>query len=79
MSSPVPRTFRRESRLFLWIALLLVLFLNLLTLALFRRAVEWGSASFERRAVAVFGRLSVSAERSETARDAALSSPELAV
>ena len=36
----VPRSFRRESRLFLWVALLLILFLNLLTLLFLRAAVE---------------------------------------
>ena len=66
MSSPVPQTFRRESRLFLWIALLLVLFLNLLTLVLFRRAVEWGSASIERRATEILKRLPPSAASGET-------------
>lgn len=65
MSSPVPQTFRRESRLFLWIALLLVLFLNLLTLVLFRRAVEWGSASVERRAAEILKRLPPSADVGE--------------
>lgn len=65
MSSPVPKTFRRESRLFLWIALVLVLFLNVLTLVFFRRAVEWGSASVERRAGEILERLAPSeAERS---------------
>lgn len=62
MSSPVPKTFRRESRLFLWIALLLVLFLNVLTLVFFRRAVEWGSDSVERRAAAVFREISGSGD-----------------
>lgn len=66
MSSPVPKTFRRESRLFLWIALLLVLFLNVLTLVLFRRAVEWGSASVERRAADILKRLPPSADVGET-------------
>jgi PAS domain S-box-containing protein len=66
VSSPVPQTFRRESRLFLWIALLLVLFLNLLTLVLFRRAVEWGSASVERRATEILKRLPPSAASGET-------------
>jgi signal transduction histidine kinase len=34
----------------LWVALLLVLFLNLVTLFFFRRAVDWGSDAVERRA-----------------------------
>ncbi|HEX9287198.1 MAG TPA: ATP-binding protein [Thermoanaerobaculia bacterium] len=57
MSAPVPRTFRRESRLFLWVALILVLFLNLLTLFFFRRAVDWGNGSVERRAAEILRRL----------------------
>ena len=40
----VPRSFRRESRLFLWIALLLILFVNFVTLLFFRNAVAWGSS-----------------------------------
>jgi signal transduction histidine kinase len=63
--SGVPRTFRRESRMFLWVALLLVLFLNLLTLFFFRRAVDWGSESVERRASEVLRRLTVAPGRSE--------------
>jgi signal transduction histidine kinase len=66
VSSPVPKTFRRESRLFLWIALLLVLFLNVLTLVFFRRAVEWGSASVERRAGEILKRLPPSADAGDT-------------
>jgi signal transduction histidine kinase len=62
VSSAVPQSFRRESRLFLWIALLLVLFLNVLTLVFFRRAVEWGSASLERRAGEILKRLPASAD-----------------
>jgi len=65
MSSRVPQTFRRESRLFLWVALLLVLFLNLLTLLFFRRAVDWGSQSVERRAAEILGRFPSSAETEE--------------
>jgi len=67
LSSPVPKTFRRESRLFLWIALLLVLFLNVLTLILFRRAVDWGSAALERRGTEILKRLPPSAASGETA------------
>jgi signal transduction histidine kinase len=63
--STVPRTFRRESRLFLWVALLLVLFLNLLTLLFFRRAVDWASESVERRAADLLQRLPLSAAASE--------------
>ena len=60
--SSVPRTFRRESRMFLWVALLLILFLNLLTLFFFRRAVDWGSESVERRGSEVLRRLTVAPE-----------------
>jgi len=65
VSTSVPRTFRRESRLFLWVALLLVLFLNLLTLLFFRRAVDWASESVERRAAELLHRLPLSAEPSD--------------
>ena len=34
----VPRSFRRDSRLFLWVALLLILFVNLVTLRLLASA-----------------------------------------
>jgi signal transduction histidine kinase len=69
LSAAVPKTFRRESRLFLWIALLLVLFLNVLTLVFFRRAVEWGSAAVERRAGEVLKRLPPSADVEKAADD----------
>ena len=42
METGAPQTFRRESRLFLWIALLLILFVNFVTLLFFRNAVAWG-------------------------------------
>lgn len=71
MSAPVPQTFRRESRLFLWVALLLVLFLNLLTLLFFRRAVDWANQSIERRAADVLHRLPLSAERADDAANVA--------
>jgi PAS domain S-box-containing protein len=54
--SAVPRSFRRESRLFLWVALLLILFLNFATLLSFREAVSWGSAELERRAEEILRR-----------------------
>lgn len=63
--STVPQTFRRESRLFLWVALLLVLFLNLLTLLFFRRAVDWANQSIERRAAEILRRLPLSAAPSD--------------
>jgi signal transduction histidine kinase len=52
--------------------LLLVLFLNLLTLLFFRRAVDWGSESVERRASAVLRRLSASPDHSEESANVAL-------
>ncbi len=61
----VPRTFRRESRMFLWVALVLILFLNLVTLFFFRRAVDWGSESVERRGAEVLRRLTVAPGRPE--------------
>jgi len=67
----VPQTFRRESRLFLWVALLLVLFLNVVTLLFLRRAVDWGSESIERRAAEVLRRLPLSARPSEERADVA--------
>ncbi|MEP6992872.1 MAG: ATP-binding protein [Acidobacteriota bacterium] len=64
-ASNVPRTFRRESRLFLWIALLLILFLNFLTLLFFRSAVVWGNLEAERRVDAVLRRAALSGTRSD--------------
>ena len=55
-----PHTFRRDSRLFLSIALLLILFLNTVTLLLFRAAVDWGSQQTERHAAETLRRLSLS-------------------
>ncbi len=72
MNESVPRTFRRESRLFLWVALLLVLFLNLLTLLFFRRAVDWGSESIERRAHEILRRLPAAGPGSEEALNVSL-------
>lgn len=71
MSTTVPQTFRRESRLFLWVALLLILFLNLLTLLFFRRAVDWANESIERRAAEVLRRLPLSAEPLDEAANVA--------
>jgi signal transduction histidine kinase len=65
LSSRVPQTFRRESRLFLWVALLLVLFLNLVTLFFFRRSVDWASDSIERRAAEILRRMPLTAVSSE--------------
>ncbi|HSP95392.1 MAG TPA: ATP-binding protein [Thermoanaerobaculia bacterium] len=60
--SEVPRSFRRESRLFLWVALGLILFLNLSTLLFLRASVAWGSQQTERRAAEVLRRLSAAAD-----------------
>jgi signal transduction histidine kinase len=56
---PVPRSFRRDARLFLSIALLLILFLNLVTLFFFRATAEWGTRQMERRASEMVRRLAV--------------------
>lgn len=79
MSATVPRTFRRESRLFLWIALLLVLFLNLATLILFRGAVAWGSSALEKRAGEMLRRASLAAgaEARVDAMERAVVEPDL--
>jgi len=66
----VPRSFRRESRLFLWVALLLILFLNFLTLIFFRNAVAWGREEAERRTAEVLRRVALSAARPEVAEEA---------
>ena len=52
-----------ESRLFLWVALLLILFLNFLTLLFFRNAVAWGGEEVERRADEVLRRVALSTAR----------------
>jgi len=57
--------------MFLWVALLLVLFLNLVTLFFFRRAVDWGSESVERRAAEVLRRLNAPSGRAEDPAGAA--------
>jgi PAS domain S-box-containing protein len=73
MKAQVPRSFRRESRLFLVVALLLILFLNLLTLLFFRDAVDWGVRQTENRASELLRRLVLSgAEPRETLERAAL-------
>jgi signal transduction histidine kinase len=68
-AAAVPRSFRRESRLFLWVALLLILFLNLLTLIFFRRAVEWGTDEAERRAGEILRRVALSNGRGEAGEE----------
>ena len=61
----VPKSFRRESRLFLWVAVLLVLFLNLATLLFFRESVEWGSRETEKRSVEILRRIAASPDPGE--------------
>ena len=63
--SEVPRSFRRESRLFLWVAVLLVVFLNFATLFFFRESVSWGSREAERRSTELVSRVATAADPSE--------------
>ncbi|HEY1433897.1 MAG TPA: hypothetical protein VGG65_00900, partial [Thermoanaerobaculia bacterium] len=65
----VPRSFRRESRLFLWVALALILFLNLLTLVFLRAAVDWGTEEAERRAGEILRRVALSSGRGEAGEE----------
>jgi PAS domain S-box-containing protein len=65
----VPRSFRRESRLFLWVALILIVFLNLLTLRFFRAAVDWGADEVERRAGEILRRVALSSGRGEAGEE----------
>ncbi|HEY1250872.1 MAG TPA: ATP-binding protein [Thermoanaerobaculia bacterium] len=67
----VPRSFRRESRWFLWIALLLILFLNFLTLLFFRNAVGWGTQEAERRSDSILRQLALPAAHAEGGEEAA--------
>jgi signal transduction histidine kinase len=69
--SEVPRSFRRESRLFLWVALLLILFLNFATLLFLRESVDWGGEEIERRAAEALRRLSASGGSKDTLERAA--------
>ena len=59
MTEEAPRTFRRESRLFLWVALLLILLLNFVMLLFFRSAVDWSSRITERRAGEILRRIAL--------------------
>jgi PAS domain S-box-containing protein len=65
----VPRSFRRESRLFLWIALLLILFLNVLTLLFLRAAVTWGTDEAERRSAEILRRVALASGRPEAGEE----------
>jgi len=69
-ASRIPRSFRRESRLFLWVALLLILFLNVLTLVFFRNSVEWGRAEAERRADEILRRVALAGSRQDATEEA---------
>jgi PAS domain S-box-containing protein len=76
----VPRSFRRESRLFLWVALILILFLNFLTLLFFRSAVAWGTDEAERRADEILRRIALSsslADGSEETMERAAIEPDV--
>ncbi len=80
MTDEVPRTFRRDSRLFLSVALLLILFLNFVTLLFFRNAAEWGSRETERRASDILTRMALPyADPAEALDRAALGSDVLFV
>jgi signal transduction histidine kinase len=72
-----PRTFRRESRIFLWVALLLILLLNFVLLLFFRRAVEWGRLVTERRAGEILRRVALSEGESFEVMDRAAVEPDV--
>jgi PAS domain S-box-containing protein len=69
--SDVPHSFRRESRLFLWVALLLILFLNFATLLFFSEAVSWGSAEIERHAEEILRRAAAAPDPPDALKRAA--------
>lgn len=73
----VPRTFRRDSRLFLSVALLLILFLNFVTLLFFRNATDWGSRQAERRAAEILRRISSPSGDPADALDRAALAPDV--
>jgi signal transduction histidine kinase len=66
----VPRSFRRESRFFLWVALLLILFMNFLTLIFFRSAVAWGTDEAERRGAEILRRVALAGARPDGTEEA---------
>lgn len=73
----VPRTFRRDSRLFLSVALLLILFLNFVTLLFFRNATDWGSQQTERRATELLRRIASPASDPADLLDRAALTPDV--
>jgi PAS domain S-box-containing protein len=77
MKTEVPRSFRRESRLFLSVALLLILFLNFLTLLFFRNGVEWGSEQAEWRAGQILRRVSLAAGDPADSMEKAVIEPDV--
>ena len=77
METQAPQTFRRESRLFLWIALLLILLLNLVTLLLFRSSVEWSSRLAENRAGELLRRVTLAEGEPLEAMDRAAVEPDV--
>jgi len=77
METEAPRTFRRESRIFLWVALLLILLLSFVLLLFFRRAVEWGRLATERRAGEILRRVALSEGESFEAMDRAAVEPDV--
>jgi signal transduction histidine kinase len=72
-----PKTFRRESRLFLWVALLLILLINFVTLLLFRGAVAWSSRLAENRAGELLRRVALSEAELFDAMDRAAVEPDV--
>src|SRR5689334_19041366 len=77
MTDEVPRSFRRDSRLFLAVALLLILFLNFVTLLFFRNAAEWGSVQTERRASEILARLLIPSSDAAESLERAVLAPDV--
>ncbi|MGH9400435.1 MAG: two-component system sensor histidine kinase NtrB [Thermoanaerobaculia bacterium] len=77
METETPRSFRRESRIFLWVALLLILMLNFVMLLFLRSAVEWSSRNLERRAGEILRRVALSDGEPFEAMERASVEPDL--
>lgn len=77
MTDEVPRSFRRDSRLFLAVALLLILFLNFVTLLFFRNASQWGSIQTERRAAEMLARMMLPSADPADALERAVIAPDV--